>query len=69
MATGCNQATPCPYAAAMAALNDGGDPPATYTFAVSKGRDSMWIGAVDGVRYNGKVYDFEADGVKVKGAK
>ena len=28
----------------------------------------MWIGAVDGLRLNDKVYDFEADGVKEKGA-
>ena len=27
----------------------------------------MWIGAVDGLRLNDKIYDFEADGVKEKG--
>jgi hypothetical protein len=68
-ATSCTPATQCSFTQAMTALNDGGDTPVTYTFQVGKGRDSMWIGAVDGVRYNGKIYDFEADGVKMRGAK
>jgi hypothetical protein len=67
-ATNCTQATQCSFAQAMTALNDGGATPVTYTYQVAKGRDSMWIGAVDGLRYNGKIYDFEADGVKMKGA-
>lgn len=70
-ATGCSQATPCSFAAAMAALNDGGASaePIFYTVMINKGRDSMWIGAVDGLRINDKLYDFEAGGVKRKGAK
>ncbi len=52
----------------MTALNDGGDTPTVLTVAITKGRDNMWIGAVDGLRLNTKVYDFERDGVKEKGA-
>lgn len=66
--TGCNQATFCSFTQAKTALNDGGDTPVIYTFAVGKGRDSMWIGAVDGLRLNDRVYDFESDGVKGKHA-
>ncbi len=65
--TGCNQATFCSFTQAKTALNDGGDPPGIYTLAVGKGRDSMWIGAVDGLRLNDRVYDFESNGVRVKG--
>jgi hypothetical protein len=68
-ATGCTQALNCTFAQAMAALDDGGDTPVMYTLAVAKGRDSMWIGAVDGLRLNNKIYDFEANGVKDKNAK
>jgi hypothetical protein len=68
-ATGCTQAGTCNFTQAMTALNDGGATPVTYTYQVAKGRDNMWIGAVDGARYNGKIYDFEADGVKMKAAK
>lgn len=63
-ATGCAQATPCTFAAVKTALDqDGGDPATIYTAAVGKGRDFMWIGAVDGFRVNGTIYDFEARGV------
>ncbi|MCC9706575.1 hypothetical protein E4N62_15620 [Streptomyces sp. MNU76] len=63
-ATGCAQATPCTFAAVKTALDqDGGDPATIYTAAVGKGRDFMWIGAVDGFRVNGTIYDFEAGGV------
>jgi hypothetical protein len=31
---------------------------------VSKGRDFAWQGAVDGLRINGTIYDFEPLGVK-----
>ncbi|MEU6521055.1 hypothetical protein [Streptomyces sp. NPDC046978] len=62
--TGCTQVAPCMFQQLKTALNDGGPQPTIYTAAVSKGRDSMWIGAVDGLRFNRTVYDFEADGVK-----
>ena len=30
-----------------------------YSVAVAKGRDFAWQGAVDGLRINGTIYDFE----------
>ena len=68
-ATGCTQATECTFAEAKAALNDGGDAPVIHTAAVGKGRDHMWIGAVDGLRINRHIYDFEADGVRTRPAR
>jgi hypothetical protein len=61
--TGCTQAVPhCNFAQIKVAL-----PHATiYTVAVGKGRDNLWAGAVDGLRINQNIYDFEADGVKVR---
>jgi hypothetical protein len=40
--------------------------PARYIFLErwDKGRDSRWIGAVDGLQINSSVYDFELEGVK-----
>ena len=35
----------------------------TFSAAISKGRDFEWHGAVDGLRINNKVYDFEEHGV------
>ena len=35
-----------------------------YSVAVAKGRDFAWQGAVDGLRINGMIYDFEPLGVK-----
>jgi hypothetical protein len=66
-ATGCSQATPCTFAAAKAALADGGDAPIFYSVAVGKGRDNNWVGAVDGLRINFTIYDFEEGGVKSRG--
>ncbi len=72
-ATGCPQTdpTPCSLADAQAGLSDGGAEPTIRTAAIGKGRDNMWIGAVDGFRFNGKIYDFEGEpkGVKEKSAK
>lgn len=63
-ATGCTVANQCTFAAVKTALDqDGGDPATIYTVAVGKGRDAMWIGAVDGLRINTFTYDFEASGV------
>ncbi|MFJ4006891.1 hypothetical protein ACIPWL_26045 [Streptomyces sp. NPDC090023] len=42
--------------------------PASATAAVGKGRDHLWAGAVDGLRVDRNVYDFEADGVRVRRA-
>jgi len=68
--TGCSQATPCSFTAIKTALNDGDGTPTVLSVAIAKGRDSQFQGAVDGLRLNSKVYDFEAqpDGVKERGA-
>jgi hypothetical protein len=66
--TGCSLATQCTFQHLKTVLNDGGPAPTIYTAAVGKGRDFMWIGAVDGLRINGTVYDFEADGVRTRRA-
>jgi hypothetical protein len=62
--TGCDQTDMCTFQDLKAALNDGGVAPTIHTAAVGKGRDYMWIGAVDGLRINQNVYDFEANGVR-----
>ena len=62
----CNAAAQCSLAAAQAAA---GPNAVIGTTAVGKGRDNQFQGAVDGLRINDKIYDFEADGVKHKGAK
>jgi hypothetical protein len=60
----CNQGAQCTFAQMKATLPS---PNATiYSVAVGKGRDYMWIGAVDGLRINRNIYDFEADGVRVQ---
>ncbi|MFG3047207.1 hypothetical protein ACGFZR_20040 [Streptomyces sp. NPDC048241] len=64
----CTQAAPCTFAQVKVSLNDGGAAPLIYTAAVGKGRDYLWAGAVDGLRINRNIYDFEADGVRVRRA-
>jgi len=66
--TDCSQTTMCTFPALKTALNDGGPAPTIYTAAVGKGRDNMWIGAVDGLRINRTIYDFEAGGVRTRRA-
>ncbi|MDI5973772.1 hypothetical protein POF50_031285 [Streptomyces sp. SL13] len=66
LVTGCNQNTPCTFQQVKAALNDGGPAPTIYSVAVGKGPDFVWVGAVDGLRVNRTVYDFEADGVRTR---
>ncbi|WP_406007727.1 hypothetical protein OG440_17355 [Streptomyces sp. NBC_00637] len=63
--TGCTFAAPCTFTALRTAFRSANARPTVYTVAVGKGRDFMWIGAVDGLRLNDYVYDFERDGVKV----
>jgi hypothetical protein len=65
--TGCNQTTYCDWDGIKAALGDSenADPPAVYTLAVAKGRDNRWVGAVDGLRVDDDVFDFEPLGVSV----
>jgi hypothetical protein len=62
--TPCNLAgTLCNFAQLQAFLNDGGEPARIFTAAVTKGRDFSFSGAVDGLRINNTVYDFEEHGV------
>ncbi|MGH2629015.1 MAG: hypothetical protein ACRDHI_00420 [Actinomycetota bacterium] len=67
-ASGCSQATTCTFSELQTALGDGGDGAAILTIAVSKGRDSTFAGAVDGLRVNNRVYDFEPFGVRKRKA-
>jgi len=65
-ATGCGQTLTCSFSDAQAALvaqNDGSGAATIFTVAVSKGRDDEWVGAVDALRINSTIYDFETDGV------
>ena len=53
----------CTFAQLMSYLGDGGEPPRVLSVSVSKGRDYFWSGAVDGLRVNDTVVDFEERGV------
>jgi hypothetical protein len=44
-------------------LNDGGDPATIFTVQITKGRDYAFSGAVDQLRINDTVFDFEPFGV------
>jgi hypothetical protein len=62
--TGCNQTTYCTLAEVKATF-----PYATlFSVQITKGRDNAWQGAVDALRINAQVFDFEATGVKVRAA-
>jgi hypothetical protein len=66
-ATSCGPADNCSLATAktnLAAAQVGGTPASIDTVAISKGRDNAWVGAVDGLRINSNVYDFEPYGVR-----
>ncbi len=68
-AIGCTQATTCSLADVKTKLNDGGDAATILTLMVNKGRDSAyWTGAVDALRVNNRVADFEVGGITVKDA-
>ena len=62
--TGCGLSTSCTFTQLTTALNDGGTTPTIHTVAVGKGRDHAWAGAVDGLRINDTIYDFEPLGVE-----
>jgi hypothetical protein len=64
--TGCNQGTMCSFSGAKTALvaNNDGTAASIYTVAISKGRDYTWAGAVDNLRINTKIYNFEPYGVR-----
>jgi hypothetical protein len=64
-ASGCNQTTTCTFDEAKAKF-----PNATlFSVQITKGRDSAWQGAVDALRINAQVFDFEASGVTVRAAR
>ncbi|MET7495797.1 hypothetical protein [Streptomyces sp900116325] len=69
VATNCSSSLPhCDWADIKDALDDPGSSgrPTILSAAVGKGRDSAWVGAVDGLRINRTIYDFEADGVNAR---
>jgi hypothetical protein len=53
----------CTWDQVQAYLDASGDPATILSVMVSKGRDNAWSGAVDGLRVNDTVFDFERDGV------
>ncbi len=57
------QGSLCSWTDLQAQLNDGGDPATILSVSITKGRDLEWHGAVDGLRINNTVYDFEESGV------
>ena len=62
--TGCTIAMPCDWDGIQSALDDGAPGATIFTLAVTKGRDFSWAGAVDGLRVNNTIYDFEPFGVR-----
>jgi len=61
-ATGCTQATTCTFAQVKSALTNGTGA-VIGSIAVTKGRDFAWQGAIDALRVNAQVFDFEETGV------
>ncbi len=59
----------CSFDQVMAVLNDGGEAATILTVAVAKGKDNSWQGAVDGLRINDTVFDFEETGVFERAAE
>jgi hypothetical protein len=53
----------CTFDEVMAYLHDSGDAATIISAGISKGRDFEFHGAVDGLRINDKVFDFEETGV------
>jgi hypothetical protein len=68
-ATGCDQVAHCTLQQVKASFTAHGAQPTIDTVTVGYGRDSMWIGAVDGLRINQNIYDFERNGVRVLRAR
>jgi len=62
--TVCTSSSPCTFAQLRTSFTSVNATPTVYSAAVGKGRDHMWIGAVDGLRLNNHIYDFEPDGVR-----
>jgi hypothetical protein len=53
----------CTWDEVQAYLDASGDPATILSVMVGKGRDHAWSGAIDGLRVNDTVFDFERDGV------
>jgi hypothetical protein len=62
-ATGCILSAECSFADMKAALDDGAPAAVINTAAVTKGTDFAWAGAIDGLRINSQIFNFEATGV------
>ena len=62
-ATGCALSTPCSFSAMKTAAATTYPDMDVLSLAVVKGRDTTFQGAVDALRYNNEVYDFEPFGV------
>ncbi|MCY9785057.1 hypothetical protein KIK06_14310 [Nocardiopsis sp. EMB25] len=60
-AIGCTGSSPCSFAELKEKLPDA---EITFSLAISKGRDNAFVGAVDGLRINEQLYDFEPFGVR-----
>jgi len=54
----------CTWSQLQAALNDGGAPATVLTVQITKGRDYAFSGAVDALKINDEVFDFEPFGVQ-----
>ena len=66
--TGCNQSTTCSFVEVQDKLDDTGDPATILSATVVKGTDSNWVGAVDGLRINDDLFDFELFGTVTRDA-
>ncbi|TMR10387.1 hypothetical protein ETD86_39830 [Nonomuraea turkmeniaca] len=60
-ATGCTLSSPCSFSELKDALPDA---VITFSLGINKGRDTPFVGAVDGVRVNNRIFDFEPQGVR-----
>ncbi|WP_328748966.1 hypothetical protein OHT57_26320 [Streptomyces sp. NBC_00285] len=62
--TACTSSSPCTFTQLRTSFTSVSATPTVFSVAVGKGRDNMWVGAIDGLRLNGRIYDFERDGVR-----
>jgi hypothetical protein len=62
-ATGCTQITRCSFTVLKSRLPNA---VISLSLGISKGRDTPFAGAVDGLQVNDTVYDFEPSGVRVR---
>ena len=67
-ATGCGQGAGQTFCTLDEIKTAAPDAYITYSLGIAKGRDSAWHGAVDAVRVNDRVFDFEETGVSAHAA-